>query len=100
MADAQAEVIEKDQEIFRLTKEVVELRLLKAGGSINEKEERNDHEKSHNAIQSFSQCNENPTPPRLNKFSEVSEKQSSTSIVKCEAKDAHDHPDMIFNGGG
>ena len=31
LADAQSELIEKDNEISRLTKEVVELRLLKAG---------------------------------------------------------------------
>lgn len=31
LADAQSELIEKDHEISRLTKEVVELRLLKAG---------------------------------------------------------------------
>lgn len=33
LTDAQSELIEKDNEISRLTKEVVELRLLKAGNS-------------------------------------------------------------------
>lgn len=33
LTDAQSELIEKENEIGRLTKEVVELRLLKAGGS-------------------------------------------------------------------
>lgn len=38
LADAQSELIEKDSEINRLTKEIVELRLMKAGNNIEENE--------------------------------------------------------------
>ncbi|XP_075216779.1 GRIP domain-containing protein quick-to-court isoform X3 [Lycorma delicatula] len=101
LGEAQAEIIEKDQEIFRLTKEVVELRLLKAGGSINEKEERNDNDIPHRLTQSTSQNIHIRNPISSREVTSTSEQNSSSSSsLTGGAKDVHDHPDIPYNGGG
>lgn len=101
LADTQTEIIEKDQEIFRLTKEVVELRLLKAGGSVCEKEEKVDSDKPSQLSDSSSQkrCS-NTSSTEVTSTSDLPSSSSTTSAATCHAKDVHDHVDMPYNGGG